>query len=149
MLLVKTTKLPLWYLASILFVILLGIINYLGLMNAISIMNIQRALLFQYLDFIVIGVWFVINIIMIAYLSSVNAKKKDYIPPLYFILVHAFYILVIVMNNMGYRISSNTAINISMITSGFEILLAGIYINPYLNRLKQPSKNRKSITKHK
>ncbi len=145
--LIKTTKLPLWYIAGILVVILLGIINYLGLMNAIAVSDISMALLFQYMDFLVRGVWFVVNIVMVAYPSSLKAPWHDFVPPFYFICIHAFYVIVILASNMGYRISTDAAIHISMFTSGLEVLIAGFYMSPYLRRLKEnkPASN----TKHK
>ncbi|MFP4118256.1 MAG: hypothetical protein ACLFTR_05030 [Candidatus Woesearchaeota archaeon] len=143
MIFLKTTKLPLWYIAGILIVILLGIINYLGLKNAMVQTEMDMILLFQYLDFVLIGVWFVVNIVMIAYLSSVNAENHDFIPPFYFIGVHLVYLTIILMSNNGYKISTTTATHMSMITSGFEILLAGLFLSPYLINLNEDKHNNK------
>ncbi len=140
---IRTTDLPLWYTTSILVVIILGIANYLGLKSAIASADIDRALMLQYFDFLIIGLWFVINIIMVAYLASKGAKMHDFIPPFYFIGVHAFYIILILFNNMGYRVLSESISNVSLLTSGIEITMAGIYMLPHLRNLGKEHKEHK------
>ncbi len=133
----RRTKLPLWYISGILIYMLVGVVNYLGLMRAIVNHDIELALVFQYVDFLVIGSWLVINCIMIFYLISINGYKTDYIPPAYFISLTIIYVIIIARSARGEIISPEITTNLSVITSGMELMLAGAYMIPFFRTMRE------------
>jgi hypothetical protein len=131
----RVTKLPLWYLIGVIVVVLVSFINYMGMQRAIKLRDISLAIRYQYMDFILIGLWLAVNVIMTFYLLSEKAKKKEFIFPLYFIGVHLFYIGIIIASYMNRFLPRNVAMIISAITSFFEIGYAGYLLIPYVKAI--------------
>ena len=125
------SKLPFWYLVGVIVVILISLFNYIGMRQAITKENFNMILRFQYLDYMLIGVWFTINIIIIFYLFNLKAEKKDFILPVYFVLIHSFYILVVVGTYYGIFLSNITSMTISILTTLVELSLVTLFLIPY------------------
>ncbi len=146
----QVSKLPFWYLIGVIVVILVSIVNYFGMRNAIKNSNIILALRFQYMDYLLIGLWFAINVIILFYLISSKAQNTDFIFPIYFIIIHAFYVLIIVSSYYEVYLSKNIATLISIVTSVFELSLAFFFLLPYLRGIGANDKQTKTnINKRK
>ena len=128
----KISSLPLWYIIGIVVVVLVSLFNYIGTRQGIAQKNIDMVLRFEYMNYILIGTWFVINIIIIFYLFNINARKFDYLMPVYFLFLHFFYISVIFLSFYDIYLSIELALIISMITTTFELCMAGYLLVPYM-----------------
>ena len=138
----KQTKLPLWYLIGIVVLLIVSILSYIGIRSAVKAKDIDLVLKFQYFDFMLIGVWLVINIVMIFYLTSKKAMPRDYIFPAYFIAVHMFYIAVIFASYYGRYLSNSAALIISLVTSIFELTYAIVLMVPYIQKIGSSKEQR-------
>ncbi|MFW5852598.1 MAG: hypothetical protein ACOCUR_01065, partial [Nanoarchaeota archaeon] len=127
----RMTKLPLWYLIGVVVVIVIGLINYFGIQRALYKNDFMLLLRFQYMDYLLVGTWLTVNIIVLFYLMSAKAEKIDFIFPVYYICIHLFYITVIAASYIELYLPQNIAAIISAVTSVFEITFAGYLSIPY------------------
>lgn len=146
----QITKLPLWYLIGVIVVVLISFIDYMGMQRAIKLKDISIALRYQYMDFILIGVWLAVNVIMTFYLLSEKAARSNFIFPLYFIAVHLFYVGIIIASYMNRYLPRNIAMIISAMTSFFEIGYSGYLMIPYIKSiLSKPQVTKKKTSSQK
>ncbi|MFW6231255.1 MAG: hypothetical protein ACOC32_04520 [Nanoarchaeota archaeon] len=134
----RTTKLPLWYLIGVIVVVLTSVITYLGVQHAMSQQNIELALKFQYMDYLLIGSWLVVNIIMIFFLMSKDQTRLvDYLFPVYFILLHLFYVAVILMSYNNIYLPTIVFTVLSFVTSAFELGYSTYLIIPFVHMMNE------------
>ena len=146
----RVSKLPFWYLIGVIVVILASIFNYLGMKKAIYESDLKLALRFQYMDYLLIGLWFTINVIILFYLISSKAAKSDLIFPIYFITIHIFYISIIILSYYEIYLSKNVAAAISVLSSLFELSLASFFLYPYFKGIESINdKSKTNINKRK
>lgn len=122
------TSLPLWYIVAIFVNILISGFTYIGNRYSGDVGDINLMLKFNLMNWLLIFVWLLVNVVMLIVLFAKKAVSKDYVAPVYYVVLHVFYGIMIVLGVLfQFYFPAAIMILIGTVSSAIEIIL-GIYL---------------------